>query len=815
MSNKSRQGIRPAFLAAVLGVAAMLAVVAVLALPSGPAHAQSSPFDPPAPTGVNAAANSDGTEVTVTWTAGTRGTRASGYEVERKVGAGDWMSADPAHTGDTPSYTDSNVSDGITYTYRVRATNNFGQSGWVASNEVTVTMQLAQLDMPANVMVADQNPDRALAVSWDAVEGAGGYKINWSPASSTGASMYQAGSDATSYTIANLAPETDYTIMVVALGVDGESRDSVAASTQGTTNPVAYDLLLSHETDSGSLTCPERSAGRPACVGGDEFAGGDFAEINVGSLIAPNLIDKATIRTDDRVTIHAEVQTDSPEDTTTVTIRIENSNGTGGLDEDPGITYFTSGLNAPGERSIEDGTLDIQIRDEASRIFDVHVDCSGMSAELTGTLDLEVRDDRQALVAQATITCEPPEVPPTPEERVSACYTISAMPDRGDDPNTVEVEGEDIELLTTDKSVQLTVSAFEKTYKTTTVGSVTTIEDPEDCPDWDPSSVFIRLVDQPGAMPMVDDDGGFVDENGLINDHGQVVGVSSGGELMLDIETAVPAPREGDDDINVVRGTFRVFTPADVEMGDRYFVELYDNLNSNRIKHQNALTGAEQDYERVVYCSDPASAAGACEEPPNNAPVAVGSIAAQTVTAGQSVTVDVASNFSDADMDDTLTYRAMSNMTSYATVSVSGSMVSITGVAAGMATITVTAADGNGGTDTQTFDVNVESAVVTAASDIEASHDGVVVTITWDGGENADKFTVALLSRNADGSWDIANAVYDTGVSGSPHTVNMATRPAGTYLVFVAAGTDDGEWSAWASGSLGYQPQDGPPQLGG
>ena len=88
MSNKSRQGIRPAFLAVVLGVAAMLAVVAVLALPSGPAHAQSSPFDPPAPTGVNAAANSDGTQVTVTWTAGTGGAPASGYEVERKVGSG-------------------------------------------------------------------------------------------------------------------------------------------------------------------------------------------------------------------------------------------------------------------------------------------------------------------------------------------------------------------------------------------------------------------------------------------------------------------------------------------------------------------------------------------------------------------------------------------------------------------------------------------------------------------------------------------------------------------------------------------------------
>jgi hypothetical protein len=114
---------------------------------------------------------------------------------------------------------------------------------------------------------------------------------------------------------------------------------------------------------------------------------------------------------------------------------------------------------------------------------------------------------------------------------------------------------------------------------------------------------------------MVDDDEGFVDENGLIDDHGAVTGVSSGGELMLDImdtvDVEVPA-QDNPDTVGVRRGTFRVFTPTDVEVGDRFFVELYDNLHSSRIRHQNAETGAEQDYERVVYCSDPATAEGAC-----------------------------------------------------------------------------------------------------------------------------------------------------------------------------------------------------------
>ena len=148
MSNKTRKGVRPGMLATALGVVAMLAVLAALALPSSPAHAQANPFAPNAPTAVTAAANDDGTQVMVTWTAATGGGPASGYEVERKVGDGNWMSADPAHTGTMASYTDDSVSDGMTYTYRVRATNNFGQSVWVESNAVTVTVPVADNEPP-------------------------------------------------------------------------------------------------------------------------------------------------------------------------------------------------------------------------------------------------------------------------------------------------------------------------------------------------------------------------------------------------------------------------------------------------------------------------------------------------------------------------------------------------------------------------------------------------------------------------------------------------------------------------------------------
>ncbi|MYD61482.1 MAG: leucine-rich repeat protein, partial [Gemmatimonadetes bacterium] len=83
-------------------------------------------------------------------------------------------------------------------------------------------------------------------------------------------------------------------------------------------------------------------------------------------------------------------------------------------------------------------------------------------------------------------------------------------------------------------------------------------------------------------------------------------------------------------------------------------------------------------------------------EAPNGAPVKVGTIGGQTLTeGGTAVTVDVSSNFSDPE-NDPLTYSATSDDTNIATVSVQGSMVTISPVGAGSATVTVTALDATG-----------------------------------------------------------------------------------------------------------------------
>ena len=92
----------------------------------------------------------------------------------------------------------------------------------------------------------------------------------------------------------------------------------------------------------------------------------------------------------------------------------------------------------------------------------------------------------------------------------------------------------------------------------------------------------------------------------------------------------------------------------------------------------------------------------------NQSPVAVGSISSMSVDVGDDASVDdVSPYFSDPD-GDILTYTATSSDTDLATVDVSGSVVTVSGVAEGTVTITVTATDPGGLHATQSFDVTVQ-----------------------------------------------------------------------------------------------------------
>ena len=76
------------------------------------------------------------------------------------------------------------------------------------------------------------------------------------------------------------------------------------------------------------------------------------------------------------------------------------------------------------------------------------------------------------------------------------------------------------------------------------------------------------------------------------------------------------------------------------------------------------------------------------------------------VIEGQTVTVDISGSFSDPD-GDALSYAATTSNASVATIGVSGTDLSVTGVSAGAASVTVTASDPGGLSAAQSFAVNV------------------------------------------------------------------------------------------------------------
>ncbi len=158
---------------------------------------------------------------------------------------------------------------------------------------------------------------------------------------------------------------------------------------------------------------------------------------------------------------------------------------------------------------------------------------------------------------------------------------------------------------------------------------------------------------------------------------------------------------------------------------------------------------------------------------PNRAPVAQGSIPPQTVTAGQSAAVNVASNFSDPD-GDPLTYEAVTSDAGVAGVSVAGATITIAAVAAGNATITVTVRDPGGFTAALSFGVTV---YVAGAPDLVVESPSVS-----DGSPDVGAaFTLSATVRNrGDGSSAATTLRYYRSTDAA---ITTGDTPAGTDAV--------------------------------
>ncbi|WP_423929172.1 Ig-like domain-containing protein [Candidatus Palauibacter sp.] len=183
----------------------------------------------------------------------------------------------------------------------------------------------------------------------------------------------------------------------------------------------------------------------------------------------------------------------------------------------------------------------------------------------------------------------------------------------------------------------------------------------------------------------------------------------------------------------------------------------------------------------------------------NRAPEAVGSIPPVGLAAGDDLTFEVPSYFSDPD-GDALSYAAESSNVSVMSVSVSGAALTITGVAPGTATVTVTARDPAGLSASQPVDVTVSDGSNRAPEGTLPFVDVTLpagVTITFNVfsyffDPDGDRLTYAGQTSNPDVTTVAVSgsALSLTGVSEGHATVDLTARDPGNLPATLSFGVN-------------------------
>ncbi|MGI8519613.1 MAG: DUF4082 domain-containing protein [Actinomycetota bacterium] len=183
------------------------------------------PSPPPAPATLTATAVST-SQVDLSWSGVAE---ATGYRVERSTDTTIWNPVATTAAGVT-SYSDTGLAASTTYSYRVVATGDGGDSppSPVAS-ATTDTPPPSPPPAPATLTATAVSASR-VDLSWSAVTEATGYRVErstnattWNPVATTAAGV-------TSYSDTGLAASTTYSYRVVATGDGGDSPSSPVAS---------------------------------------------------------------------------------------------------------------------------------------------------------------------------------------------------------------------------------------------------------------------------------------------------------------------------------------------------------------------------------------------------------------------------------------------------------------------------------------------------------------------------------------------------------------------------------------------------------
>ena len=177
---------------------------------------------PDAPTNLTATAGDQQVDLSWTAPASDGGTMITDYEYEQN-GSGTWISTGVT----TTSYTVRNLTNGQSYTFKVRAVNSVGESTASAASSSVTPATVPGAPTGLSATAGNQQVD----LSWTAPSSNGGATITDYEYSQNGSATWTStGGTATSYTVRNLTNGQSYSFRVRAVNRVGESTASAASS---------------------------------------------------------------------------------------------------------------------------------------------------------------------------------------------------------------------------------------------------------------------------------------------------------------------------------------------------------------------------------------------------------------------------------------------------------------------------------------------------------------------------------------------------------------------------------------------------------
>jgi hypothetical protein len=211
------------------------------------------PTAPAAPSNLGATATST-TAINLTWA--DNSANETGFKIERST---DGVTFTPLMTvgAGITSYSDTGLTASTTYSYRVRATNSVGDSGYSNIASAT-TLALPQPPAAPSGLGASATSSSAISLSWtDNSNNETGFKIERSPDGLNFTPLFTTGAGVTSYSDTALTSSTLYYYRVSATNSVGDSgyTNIAQATTQAVVNaPAAPSSLGASATSSSAIS---------------------------------------------------------------------------------------------------------------------------------------------------------------------------------------------------------------------------------------------------------------------------------------------------------------------------------------------------------------------------------------------------------------------------------------------------------------------------------------------------------------------------------------------------------------------------------